>query len=102
MEAEYHGNAALVVDDREIPVEVQLSGHVQPIDGKYRWAGRIHRNEDVRDLTGGRARTVTLRTNEGHEADATLGDEDPWGGRRVSGTGAPPFPVPTDPDHLSA
>lgn len=100
MEAEYQGTGTLVADGREIPVELHVSGHVEPVDGWYRWAGRIKGNDLVRELASGRNRTVTVRTDGGHTAEGTLGDVDPWGGCRISGKGAPPFPVPTDPDDV--
>lgn len=101
MEAEYQGTGTLIADNREIPVDVHLSGHVEPIDGRYRWAGRIKQNEQVRALAPGRGRTVTLRTGETYSADGTLGEVDPWGGRRIRGAGSPPFPVPTDPEEAA-
>lgn len=96
MEAEYHGTGTLHADGQEIPVEVHLSGHVEPTEGKYRWGGRIRRNTAVSDLAYGRSRAVTLRTGDAYAADGSLGEEDPWGGFRISGKGAPPFPVPTE------
>lgn len=102
MEAEYRGAAELTAGDRTIPVEVHLSGNVEPVVGTYRWGGRIAAAEEVRELAAGRNRSVTLRTSEGYTAQATLGERDPWGGCRVTGSGAPPFPVPTDPDEVTA
>ena len=40
-EDDYRGPATLVADDREIPVEVVLRGHFQPIDGRFHWYGRL-------------------------------------------------------------
>lgn len=97
MEAEYHGAGTLLADGQEVPVEVHLSGHVEPTEGTYRWAGRIERSTAVSELAAGRPRTVTLRTGDAFAADGSLGEQDPWGGFRISGKGAPPFYVPTEP-----
>lgn len=102
MEAEYRGAAELIVGDRNVPVEVHLSGQVEPLGGTYRWGGRIAAGAEVRELAAGRNRTVTLRTSAGYTAQATLGEQNPWGGCRVTGSGAPPFPVPTDPEDVTA
>lgn len=100
MEAEYEGTATLISEEREIWVNVHLSGQVQPIDGTYRWGGRIAAQPELQELAAGRARTVTVRTSESYSAQGALGEQDPWGGCRISGTGAPPFAVPTHPDEL--
>ncbi|HET6699069.1 MAG TPA: DUF4873 domain-containing protein [Nocardioidaceae bacterium] len=78
--------------EEALPVTVTLRGMFQPIDGRYRWYGRIDQDDrlDARVSSGG---TVTLRTPHG-SAPARLSDRDPWGRFRVTGTGAPPFPVP--------
>lgn len=102
MEGEYRGAAELTVGDRTIPVEVHLSGNVEPVNGNYRWGGRIAGGAEVRELASGRNRNVTLRTPEGYAAQGALGEGDPWGGCRVTGSGAPPFPVPTDPEEVTA
>jgi hypothetical protein len=91
----YDGPARLVVGDREVSVQARLSGHFEPISGRYRWAGRlcpspglsaaVRPNEEVRLVTEG-----------GRAADATIREKDPWGGFRVSGSGRPPFAVPTE------
>ncbi len=80
----YDGPAAL--DD--LPVQVRLRGHFQPIDGLFHWWGRVAADDALDDGRSGS--TVTLRTAYG-EAPARLSDRDPWGRFRVSGTGRPPF-----------
>jgi hypothetical protein len=72
-----------------IPVDVQLRGHVEPLDGFFHWYGRI----DANDVLAARHRsgsTVTLTTPHG-SAHGRLSDVDPWGRFRISGTGRPPF-----------
>lgn len=76
-------------DDDGIPVEVRLRGHFEPIDGRFRWYGRIAASAALEEhLRSGT--TVTLST-PGGRAEGRLSDVDPWGRFRISGTGRPPF-----------
>ncbi|WP_340559700.1 DUF4873 domain-containing protein [Streptomyces sp. GSL17-111] len=86
----YSGAATLVTDGAELAVTVELRGHFQPIDGRYRWYGRLAADPEVTRLCGGRRASVTLRTPHG-QAPAEAADPDPWGRYRVTGTGTPPF-----------
>ena len=88
----YTGQAELLFDDRSVPVEVELRGFFQPIDGRYHWYGRVAANDQVSTLVEAGARTALLRTPTG-EAQGTLTDPDPWSRYRVSGTSTPPFRV---------
>jgi hypothetical protein len=89
----YTGPATLVVDEREVAVEVDLRGHFQPIDGRYHWYGRLRANSELDELIGGRKRTALLRTDEG-EATGEVSDPDPWQRYRITGISKPPFTVP--------
>lgn len=84
----YEGSADLVTDDVVHPVEVQLRGFFQPLDGHFHWYGRIAESPDLADIRSGA--TVTLQTPYG-EATGRLTDVDPWRRFRISGTGRPPF-----------
>jgi hypothetical protein len=86
----YTGHAELVFDTGSVPVEVELRGFFQPIDGRYHWYGRVAANDQVSTLVEAGARTALLRTPTG-EAQGTLTDPDPWSRYRVSGTSTPPF-----------
>ncbi|MCT2588161.1 DUF4873 domain-containing protein [Actinophytocola gossypii] len=90
----YEGPATLVVDATELPVTVTLTGHFEPIDGKYHWYGRVQPNEELTALLDSRKGRAVIRTPHA-EADATLSDPDPWGRYRITGTTHPPFPIPT-------
>jgi hypothetical protein len=92
---EYDGPARLVVQGRELAVHVRLSGHFEPISGRYHWAGRLHPSDEVSAAVRPNT-TVRLVTEGGYAADATIREQDPWGGFRVSGSGRPPFAVPTE------
>jgi hypothetical protein len=97
----YTGTATLVVEATEIPVEVDLRGHFQPIDGYYRWYGRITVNEQLATLSGGKKLPVEIRTPT-HSAKGEISDPDPWGRYRIMGTSTPPFHVPTTLDEVDA
>ena len=86
----YTGEATLVFETGEVPVQVDLRGFFQPIDGRYHWYGRITENAQVTALVEAGARSAVLRTPEG-EATGTLSDPDPWGRYRVGGISTPPF-----------
>lgn len=95
VEEEYDGPATLTVDDREHAVRARLSGHFEPITGRYQWAGRLHGDDDLREALRPNS-AVRLRTEAGGTAEATVREQDPWGGFRVSGAGRPPFAVPAE------
>lgn len=90
----YAGPATLMLDDRELAVEIALRGHFQPIDGRYHWYGRVAPHPELAELAGGRKRPVELRTPEG-VAEGELSDPDPWGRYRLTGVSTPPYNVPT-------
>jgi len=90
----YSGPATVVIDGTEVAVEVELRGHFQPIDGYYRWYGRIAANAELERLCAGRKRQGEIRTPQG-SANGEVSDPDPWGRYRILGTSTPPFPVPT-------
>lgn len=91
----YDGPARLVVDGRTLAVHARLSGRFEPISGRYQWAGRLRPDEELVAAVRTNA-TVRLETDGGHTAEATIREQDPWGGFRISGTGRPPFCVPTE------
>jgi hypothetical protein len=90
----YAGPATLIVDERELAVEVAVRGHFQPIDGRYHWYGRLAEHAELAELVGGRKRTAVLRTPRG-EATGEVSDPDPWRRYRITGVSTPPFAVPT-------
>ena len=70
-------------------VQVRLRGHVEPLDGRFHWWGRVAAHEQ---LHGEHAPGAVVRLVTPHgEAEGRLTDVDPWGRFRVSGTGRPPF-----------
>jgi len=89
----YTGTATLTVEGAELEVRVDLRGHFQPIDGYYRWYGRIAAHDELARLLGGRKHTGELRT-PGGSGRGEISDPDPWGRYRVTGSSTPPFAVP--------
>ena len=90
----HRGPATLIAGDTEIPVEVHLAGHIEPIDGSYRWKGRITAHPAVTALHAAGDNQVRIRIPGGTESTARLAEIDPWGNTRVTGTGQPPYPTP--------
>ncbi|WP_378737924.1 DUF4873 domain-containing protein [Nocardia brasiliensis] len=89
---DYQGLAIVTVDGTGILVQLTLRGHVQGIDGIYRWYGRIRPNPALAAAVGEHA-NVEVRTSFG-TAHAVIGDIDFWGRYRISGHSTPPFFVP--------
>ena len=90
----YTGPATLEVDGTEYAVDVQLLGHVEPYDGRYRWYGRVAAHDGLHTALDGRKRPARVTTPVG-AAEGELGDVDPWGRYRLAGTSTPPFAVAT-------
>lgn len=91
--SEYAGPAVLMLAGSTIAVQLHLSGRFDPLVGDYTWSGRVDPHPDLAALVDRGGRDVTLRTGDGHEATASVGDLNPWGGYRISGHGRPPYPV---------
>lgn len=90
----HRGPAVVGSEGREIAVEVHLTGHLQPIDGSFRWYGRIARHPEVTALHEAGLNDITMRLPGSAARKARLTEIDPWGNARVTGTGQPPFPIP--------
>jgi hypothetical protein len=89
----YDGPAELLDGAATIPVTVTLTGHFDPISGKYSWYGRVAASPAVAALVEAGARAV--RRTPHAEVETALSDVDPWGRARVEGFGSAPFDVPT-------
>jgi hypothetical protein len=88
----YRGPATLEANGRRVEVEVTLTGHFEPITGKYRWYGRVAASPEVAELLGDASKKVVLTTPHG-SVETALSDVDPWGRPRVEGFGRAPFEV---------
>ena len=92
----YAGLAALSAADVDVTVEVRLSGRIEPVDGRYHWAGRIAPHEEVSRLFAAGVRSATLRIAGRDPVPVRLSEVDPWGAVRVSAVSAPPWPPPRE------
>jgi hypothetical protein len=87
----YDGPATLTVADTPRQVQVQLAGHVDPIDGQYHWQGTIL-DEMPTDLMT-TSRTVGLSVGA-LSVSARIIEKTPQGTHSIAGVGAPPFTRP--------
>jgi len=96
----YTGPATLAVAESglTVRVRVRLSGRVEPVDGRYHWAGRIAAQDAVTALVRAGVRSVTLRIGDAAPVAVRLGDVDPWGAVRAQATSPPPWPHGTSDD----
>ncbi|GGQ74198.1 DUF4873 domain-containing protein [Couchioplanes azureus] len=87
---EYRGEAEIRAGETAVTVTVRLSAQFEPVEGRYRWAGRAAPDDTLSAQLRAGARDVTVRVG-GREAAARLGEPDPWGGVRLTGLGRPPW-----------
>ena len=92
-ESGYDGPAVLLAGDLALDVTVHLDGHLEPLDGRFHWYGRIERSDGVAAVKDGGGTTARLVIAGGQPAELRLAEHDPWGHVQVSGTGAPPYPL---------
>lgn len=99
-DSDYLGSATIVIRGEEIAAQIELRGYREPIDGVFRWIGRIQRNDRLTELLGDDEPVrATIRTT--HSArEALVGDPDPWLRYRIVGKSTPPFPVVTRLDEI--
>jgi Domain of unknown function (DUF4873) len=83
----YDGPATLTVGAGEHAVRVRLTGHLDPIDGKYHWQGMIF--GATAELPAG-SRPVQLAIDS-HTTQARITEQTPWGSYSIAGVGVPPF-----------
>ncbi|AGL17637.1 DUF4873 domain-containing protein [Actinoplanes sp. N902-109] len=87
---EFRGEAVIDTGDDTVTVAVRLSVRFEPVEGRYRWGGRAAPDERLSERLRAGAREVTVRIG-GRAAAARLGEPDPWGRVRLTGTGRPPW-----------
>ncbi|OBG96872.1 DUF4873 domain-containing protein [Mycobacterium sp. E3251] len=91
----YDGAATLEIGGASHPVRVRLTGHLDPIDGRYHWQGTLFGSPSrpLPEQALRQARTATLTVGR-RSAAARIVEQTPWGTHSVAGVGAPPY-VPT-------
>lgn len=84
----YDGAATLLAGDAEHAVRVRLSGHFDPIDGRYHWQGTIldHLPDGIQ------SQPVSLTIGDS-TAQCRITERTQQGGYAVSGAGVPPYPL---------
>jgi cation diffusion facilitator CzcD-associated flavoprotein CzcO len=83
----YDGAATLTIAGTSHPVRARLTGHLDPIDGRYHWQGTVFGlPEEALKQTG----AATLSVGE-HSASARIVEKTPQGTHSVAGIGAPPY-----------
>jgi hypothetical protein len=92
MSDSFRGSGIVRLGDRAFPLTLRLSGRFEPVEGRYRWAGRAEPDEELLAAFRSGSRDASVLIPGGAAAPARLGEPDPWGGLRVSGVGAPPWP----------
>ncbi|MDT5010873.1 MAG: hypothetical protein QOH57_2490 [Mycobacterium sp.] len=85
----YDGPARLTADGDQHSVRVRLTGHLDPIDGKYHWQGMVF--GATSEFT---SRSVELAVEE-VAAQARITEKTPWGSYSIAGVGTPPFATQT-------
>jgi cation diffusion facilitator CzcD-associated flavoprotein CzcO len=87
----YDGAATLTVAGAQREVRVRLTGHLDPLDGRYHWQGTVF--DELTGLDDGalkNSRVATLTVGE-RSAPARIVEQTPWGTHSVAGVGTPPY-----------
>jgi hypothetical protein len=91
--AVYDGPAELRVDEVDHAVRVRLTGHLDPIDGRYHWRGMVYELAPGTTLRMPQPVSVSIGNRT---AEAQMTEVTPWGTHCVAGVGAPPYSLNTD------
>lgn len=86
----FDGALTLSTDDAEVTARARIAGQLDPLDGRYHWAGTIFGGQ-VRAWKESRVTSVTVAVAHGPAVDARLTEITPSGDVRVVGVGAPPY-----------
>ncbi|MET0419396.1 MAG: DUF4873 domain-containing protein [Actinoplanes sp.] len=87
----YRGSAVLRVGDDRITVEIRMSARFEPLEGRIRWAGRTGPQAVLAERVGDGLREAELTIPGAAPVRVRVGEPDPWGGVRLTGTGTPPW-----------
>jgi len=85
----FRGPATIDIDGERIVTRVRLSARFEPLEGRYRWAGRTAPDRAL--VERARAQASAAITVGARTTDVRLSDPDPWGGVRLTGLGRPPW-----------
>jgi hypothetical protein len=90
-ETGYAGRATLLLGADALAVTVHLAGHLEPLDGRYHWYGRVERCAELVAAKDAGATTGALAVGDRAPVPVRLAEYDPWGHVQVNGTGTPPY-----------
>jgi Domain of unknown function (DUF4873) len=93
MSGVYDGPARMRLHDVDHAVRVRLTGHFDPIDGRYHWRGMVFELTPETTLRMPQPVHVSIGRRT---AEAQLTEVTPWGTHSVAGVGAPPYPLDAD------
>lgn len=86
----YSGPAEVTVGEHTVTTDIQLTGNVEPISGRYLWRGRVRGLTEILDTEVPDKTALTITTPNG-SGDAQVTGLDLWGSHLVEGTTQPPF-----------
>ncbi|NGN67993.1 DUF4873 domain-containing protein [Streptomyces sp. A7024] len=89
----YTGPVTLRAGGRDFRLTAVLGGCFQPLDGRYRWYGRLAADDELTRVAGDGGLAAVLSTSEG-SAIGILGEPDLWRRYRIEGVSTPPFRIP--------
>ncbi len=89
----YRGPGLLTIGDRRLQVDVHLAGHLEPLDGRFHWYGRVQRDDAVVAAKEAGASHAMVTLGDGPAREARLAEVDPWGNIALRGEGPPPYPL---------
>ena len=84
----YDGAATVRIGDDEHRVRVRLSGHLDPIDGRYHWQGTVFDGPPDEVLKQSQPVTITIGARS---AQGRITERTPQGSHSVVGVGPPPY-----------
>ncbi|MFC4376867.1 DUF4873 domain-containing protein [Nocardia halotolerans] len=94
---DYSGPAVLIdADGDRHEVHVHLLAVYEPVENTVRWYGRVAPSPRLRALHVRNNLPIQLRIGANDPVDGVLVDADPWGGSRIHGRGAYPYPPVLD------
>lgn len=94
---DYRGPARLIGADGEtIDVQVHILATYEPTENRVRWFGRVAPADELPGLHTRANQPVLLQIADNDPVKGVLVDADPWGGSRIVGHGAYPYPPKLD------
>jgi hypothetical protein len=98
----YRGPAEVTVGAQPATIDIELSGHFDPIVGRHVWRGRLRALGAAlapdAPLGAGTEVTIRIPVANGTSATATgrITEVDLWGSHMIDGTSPPPYRTQTE------